>query len=237
MWLPCPVDTSKGALRTLTEDDKHSLLNVRRNLVVKGTLTNFFVDDRSSLTLMKIRSRTRRAMMQAKRRNQPMMAVFIDYAQLVGADETDDARRHEQMTALAKGLKILATENNLIVVCLAQLNDDSRAFNRLPRGEDIRECKDMRSHCDKMILLHNASGMARRAKIRSSEELSREVRSEVVDCIIDKNRGAKEGRVCIVFNPSLSSFSDITDEDRERHLAAEQTANEAAANARHKGKR
>jgi replicative DNA helicase len=108
--------------------------------------------------------------------------------------------------------------------------------NRLPRGEDLRESKAIRADADKVILLHNGSAMARRSEMRMGDEVEAELGAEVVDVIIDKSRGGREGRTAIVFWPQTSSFAPITRDGYEAHLAQQRAAFEAAGGGR-KGRR
>jgi replicative DNA helicase len=68
------------------------------------------------------------------------------------------------------------------------------------------------------------------------EEIEAAFGAEVVDVIIDKSRGGREGRTAIVFWPQTSSFAPITRDGYEAHLAQQRAAFEAAGGGR-KGRR
>ncbi len=182
-------------------------------------LPNVYLDDRSGLAPTQIRATARRVQARARRDGFELRVLVVDYVQLV--DATGDARRpterrERELASASVALKNLAKDLGLPVVVLAQINDDPRRERRLPTKEDLRECKAIGNDADKVVLLHNPSAVARRQTRRTRDEVDGDLAGELVDLIIDKNRGGREGRVSVLFFPSLTLFADASPEDIAR---------------------
>jgi replicative DNA helicase len=191
---------------------------------------NVYFDDRPGLTVLKIRARARRVAAQARRKGQRLRAILVDYIQLL--DGTSDAttrpeRRERELAAISVGLKNLAKEIGVAVFVLAQLNDDAHQKNRLPRKEDLRECKAIPHDADKVILIWNEAAFARSHEHREPGAI---FDPEAADFLIDKNRGGETGRVLVWFVPHLVKFRSMTREERDRILDERRTAREQKTN-------
>jgi replicative DNA helicase len=227
------IDTSAAARKRLTDENKHALDHLDTKLKTSLWFRNVWIRDVPNLTPSMIRRDARRVFALAKRQSTPLGFILVDYLQLVGADEPEgrggDERHERQLAKVSASMKALAKELGLVVVVLAQLNEDARTQNRLPRGEDLRGSRSMRMDADKLILLHNPSAIARRGERRMGAVVDREVAPEVVDLILDKNRGGAEGRIAVMFHPALSTFATITPERLARHIEQENAAMARAA--------
>ena len=226
------IDTSAGSRGKLTDENKWALDGLDRKLATSLAFQNVWIRDVPNLTPSMIRREARRVFALAKRQGTPLACIMVDYIQLLDADAPEgragDERRERQLAKVSGALKALAKELGVVCVVLAQLNEDARTSNRLPRGEDLKECKAMRADADKLLLLHNPSAIARRGERRMGAAADREVAPEVVDIIVDKNRGGVEGRVAVVFHPALSTFADITPAQLARHIEQENAADARA---------
>jgi replicative DNA helicase len=118
-------------------------------------------------------------------------------------------RFEREVAYISKELKKLAKQLGCVIIALAQLNEDARTEKRFPRGEDLSQCKALRHDADKVILINNDSAIERRTQERDDEAEHVELPSEVVQLIVDKNRGGREGMVHVIFRPSHSSFGDM----------------------------
>jgi replicative DNA helicase len=182
-------------------------------------LPNIYLDDRGGLTPVQMRSQARRVQTQARRDGFSLRLILVDYVQLIdGAAEgrRPQERREREIAAVSIALKNMAKELGVPIVVLAQLNDDPRREKRLPRKEDLRECKAIGNDADKVILIHNPSAVARRQARRTREGLDDVLEGELVDLIVDKNRGAREGKVSVLFFPSYTLFANASPEDVAR---------------------
>lgn len=109
-----------------------------------------YVDDMPALTVMALRARARRMVQQYG-----IKAIFIDYLQLMTAPAFAKESRQVEVAAISRGIKALARELNLPIVCLSQLNrgPESRSDNR-PRMSDLRESGSIEQDADVIMLLH-----------------------------------------------------------------------------------
>ena len=108
-----------------------------------------YIDDLAGSTLLQIRARARR--MVAK---YDVKAVFIDYIQLITTGGRVESRQQE-VSAISRGLKALARELNIPVVCMSQLNrsPEQREGHR-PRLSDLRESGSLEQDADVVAMLH-----------------------------------------------------------------------------------
>ena len=108
-----------------------------------------FIDDLAGSTLLQIRARARR--MVAKH---DVKAVFIDYIQLITTGGRVESRQLE-VSAISRGLKALARELSIPVICMSQLNrsPEQREGHR-PRLSDLRESGSLEQDADVVALLH-----------------------------------------------------------------------------------
>ena len=65
-----------------------------------------------------------------------LFAVFVDYAQLVGADAIRGANREQEVAQVSTALRRLAMQEKLCVVVLSQLNDDGKLRESRRLGMD-----------------------------------------------------------------------------------------------------
>ncbi len=108
-----------------------------------------FIDDLAGSTLLQIRARARR--MVAKH---SVKAIVIDYIQLITTGGRVESRQLE-VSEISRGLKALARELNIPVICLSQLNrsPEQREGHR-PRLSDLRESGSLEQDSDVVALLH-----------------------------------------------------------------------------------
>ncbi|NIT92970.1 MAG: AAA family ATPase [Gammaproteobacteria bacterium] len=108
-----------------------------------------YVDDMAGSTLLQIRARARRMVVK-----HDVKAVFVDYIQLITTGGRAESRQLE-VSEISRGLKALARELNVPVICLSQLNRaaEQREGHR-PRLSDLRESGSLEQDADVVGLLH-----------------------------------------------------------------------------------
>lgn len=108
------------------------------------------VDDTAGLTVMALRARARRMATQHNVR-----CIMVDYLQLLTAPGSSRESRQVEVSAISRGIKGLARELNIPVICLSQLNraSEQREGNR-PRMSDLRESGSIEQDADVVMLLH-----------------------------------------------------------------------------------
>jgi replicative DNA helicase len=109
-----------------------------------------YIDDTPGLTILALRARARRMVAQHNVR-----CFIIDYLQLLSAPGSGRESRQVEVSAISRGIKALARELSVPIICLSQLNraSEQREGNR-PRMSDLRESGSIEQDADVVILLH-----------------------------------------------------------------------------------
>jgi replicative DNA helicase len=120
--------------------------------VAAGDLENSpsFIDDSPTLTILQLRAKARRL----KEAHQ-IQCIFLDYLQLMSYSGRADSRQ-EQITEISRGIKALARELDIPILCAAQLNrGPADRDSHRPRMSDLRESGSIEQDADVVMLLHN----------------------------------------------------------------------------------
>ena len=150
------------AQRLLASYSKFDLRQMRRGAINPEAWTNLqlaaddlekaplFIDDSATLTILQLRAKARRLAA-----SQGIQCIFVDYLQLMSYSGRAD-NRQEQITEISRGIKALARELEVPVICAAQLNrgPTDRPSQR-PRMSDLRESGSLEQDADVVMLLHN----------------------------------------------------------------------------------
>lgn len=173
--------------RNLTDDQKSELYNDGNSLID----LRIQIDDAPQRTISQISALAR---MQKRRRG--LDVLVVDYLQLVTPDNAQ-ATRDQQVSAMSRGLKCLAKDLQIPVVCLAQLN---RAIemrdNKRPRLSDLRESGAIEQDADIVMFLDRPSTYNTQADDRDAS------------LILAKHRNGPTGSVELDWNPITMTFTD-----------------------------
>jgi replicative DNA helicase len=145
------VDSHKLRRGMLSRQDKDRLGYAVGDL----SQGQIFIDDTPGLTLMDLRTKARRLKLQHN-----IEIIALDYLQLMEAPSRSDNRQQE-IASISRGIKALARELNVPVICLSQLNRASESEQRLPRTSDLRESGSIEQDADVVMLLHREAVMHR----------------------------------------------------------------------------
>lgn len=189
---------------------------------------NFYIDDNPHLTLNGLRSKLRKL----KNKDSSISIVFIDYLQLMSEVKgMRESARHEIVSEISRGLKLLARELDMPIIALSQLNRslDSRDDKR-PILSDLRESGAIEQDADIILFLYRDEvykereskqriARARSAKNRGDnnqeiEEPYKAPPKEEAELIIAKNRNGETKTVNVYFNKRYTLFED-KDEDKD----------------------
>lgn len=143
------------------------------------------IDDTANQGVLRIAANARRL-----RLRHGIGLVIVDYLQLIEPENRRDPR-HEQVSEIARRLKLLARDIAVPVVTMAQLNrkPEDRADQR-PRSSDLRESGGLEAHADTIMLLH------------------RQGDTDVIDVIVDKQRNGPTGEVSLFFRKQFQRFEN-----------------------------
>ena len=123
--------------------------------------------------------------------------LFIDYLQRLCAGGKRD---NLEMALISSELKSLATELNIPIVCLSQLNRgvESRP-DKHPMMSDLRDSGGIEQDADVIMLLYR------------DEYYNPETQTpNQLEIIIPKNRNDQIGKTTLYFEKNLMSFKEIT---------------------------
>lgn len=164
-----------------------------------------YVDDKPSLSIEQIISRTHRIGVEAP----PVVMVVIDYLLLVGSSPNmrSDERRQQWDYAMKRS-KVLAKDQKCVVVMLQQLRRDAEKERR-PRLSDLKETGASEEDADIVILIH-----------RPTETKKNDIGERFL--LVEKHRNGKTGEVSVLFRPDLTRFDNMAQDHAGHYLDDDQ---------------
>ena len=160
----------------------------------------FYIDDTPALSVMEVRSRSRRLMRDVGQRG----LIIVDYLQLMRANRDVDSREQE-ISMISRSLKGLAKELDVPVVALSQLNRqvESRADKR-PMLSDLRESGAIEQDADLIAFVYRDEFYDK----ASTEE-------GVAEIIIAKQRNGPLGTAKLLFRKEYTLFENLSEREEE----------------------
>jgi len=154
-----------------------------------------WVDDSPGMTILDLRAKARRLKLQ-----HDVKCIMIDYMQLM--DNPGPESRQQQISEISRGVKSVARELNIPVICLSQLNraTEGRDGHR-PRMSDLRESGSIEQDADVVMLLH------REDYYRMSEPDF--VPDNIAELIVAKQRNGPTGTVKLTFDNKSTRFRNL----------------------------
>lgn len=127
--------------------------------------------------------------------------IVVDYMQLMGTPSAEN--RQQEVSALSRGLKSLASELDVPIVALSQLNRnaESRA-DKKPAMSDLRESGSLEQDANVVILMH-----------REDAYENQSPRAGEVDLIVAKNRSGPKATITCAFQGHYSRVTDMAKDD------------------------
>ena len=123
--------------------------------------------------------------------------VIVDYLQLIKPDSKYRGNRFAEVGEISHSLKAIATDMEIPVIVLSQLNRASVSRdNKEPTMSELRESGDIEQDASVIMLLWNLDDDGRKK-----------------GCKVEKNRQGKIGRVEMIFNGDLMRFEEVSDKD------------------------
>ncbi len=151
-----------------------------------------YIDDTPGITVSEISAKCRRLKME-----RGLDLVVIDYLQLMESGRRESNRATE-ISAISRALKIMAKDLNVPVLAGSQLNRSSESEKRRPRISDMRESGSIEQDADLILILYNPSG----------DEEGGEP-SNILECIVAKNRAGSTGTVKMAWRGEYTKFTDL----------------------------
>lgn len=123
--------------------------------------------------------------------------AIVDYLQLIKAEGRYRGNRFAEVGEISHSLKNLATDLNIPVIVLSQLNRASVGReDKEPSMSELRESGDIEQDASVILLLWNLDNDGKEK-----------------GCKVEKNRQGKIGKVTLRFNGDLMRFEELTDKD------------------------
>ena len=183
-----------------------------------------FIDDTPALTIAALRTRARRL-----KRKHDIGLVIVDYLQLLQGSGRANDNRVNEISEISRGLKTLAKELDVPVIALSQLSraveqrDDKR-----PMLSDLRESGSIEQDADMVWFIYREDYYvaAREPKrpVESDDAKVHEAHAAwasemervfgLAELIVAKQRHGATGKVRLRFEPRITRFSDLAEEDR-----------------------
>jgi replicative DNA helicase len=183
------IDSHKFRTGDLNQEDK---ARIPRSLS-RLSDAPLWIDDAGSATVVEMGAKLRRL-----KRDKGLSLVVVDYLQLVSA-RGRFGNRNEEVSSITRGLKGLAKELKVPVLCLSQLTRAPEREDREPRLADLRESGAIEQDADVVMFIHRPNFY------KKSDEVSVEERGEA-DLIIAKQRNGPTDAIRFVFQGSFTRF-------------------------------
>ncbi len=178
------IDSKKLQTGDLSDSDWENLLSSSTVL----SKLDLRMDDNPAITVNEMKAKCRRV--------ENLGLIIIDYLQLMqGSKRTDN--RSQEVSEISRGLKIMAKELNVPVLCLSQLSraNESRGDKR-PMLSDLRESGAIEQDADIVMFLYRDSYYNKEAENPNEAE-----------CIVAKNRHGETGTVTLEWIGRYTTFS------------------------------
>lgn len=183
------VDSQRISKGTLQEQD-WTRLSAALGRLAEAPI---FIDDSANVTLMEMRAKCRR--LKAKH---GLGLVIIDYLQLMQSPRKSENRQQE-VSEISRGLKIMARDLELPVVCASQLNRgvEFRSDKR-PLLGDLRESGSIEQDSDLVMFIYRDEVYHPDTEARGEAELH-----------VAKHRNGPTGKVTLAFMNQYTKFASI----------------------------
>ena len=136
--------------------------------------------------------------------------AVVDYIQLMGGNSTSGRmeNRNQEVGKISRELKILAVEQNIVLIVLSQLN---REGTERPTINQLRESGQIEQDADMIMLLYSPT---KADDVRPQEMVEQWRRmtahgSRLVECILAKARNGMNGVTLLEFVPGIMRYLPI----------------------------
>jgi len=193
------VDSQKFRAGYLNQEERRKLSHALHELVEAP----LYIDDTPGLHLMDMHAKLRRLKDQ---RHGDVKLVIVDYLQLMtGRGRFEN--RNQEVSALSRGMKLLAKELNVPMLVLSQLSRavETRQGDHRPQLSDLRESGSIEQDADLV-------GFVFREEVYNK---NREDLRGLAELIIAKQRNGPVGTVNLVFLHAQTKFENRAEDTGE----------------------
>jgi replicative DNA helicase len=186
-----------------------------------------YIDDTPALSIAALRARARRL-----KRRHDIGLIVVDYLQLLQGSGRAQDNRVNEISEISRGLKTLAKELNVPVLALSQL---SRAVeqreDKRPMLSDLRESGSIEQDADIVLFVYRedyyVGSREPKRPVEGDDAKTHEAHAQwaadmervygLAELIVAKQRHGSTGKVRMRFEPRITKFSDLAEEDRGGH--------------------
>ena len=159
-----------------------------------------FIDDSANTTVLEIRTKARRLQSE-----HGLGMIVIDYLQLMEGTSGGTDNRVQEVSAISRGLKLLARELNIPVLCLSQLNRSVELTKpAIPKLAHLRESGSIEQDADVVLFIYRKAA----DKNYRPEDLAPEEKS-LAEIHISKHRNGPTGMIKVFFDSQRASFKNL----------------------------
>jgi replicative DNA helicase len=191
------VDSQRFRMGYLTAEERRKLNHALQELAEAP----LYIDDTAGLHLMDMHAKLRRLNSERK-----LGMVIVDYLQLMSSRGRVE-NRNQEVSALSRGLKLMAKELNVPMIVLSQLSRavETRQGDHRPVLSDLRESGSIEQDADVV-------GFIFREEVYNRD---REDLKGLAELIIAKQRNGPVGTVNLVFLHAQTKFENRAEDTGE----------------------
>jgi replicative DNA helicase len=187
------VDATRMRTGRLSQDDWPRVSQAADRL----SKARLFIDDSEGMTVAEMRTKARRL-----RSRHGLDLVVVDYIQLMESAPTSrrrDENRVQELSAISRGLKLLARDLDVPVICVSQLNrgPDARTDKR-PLISDLRESGAIEQDADLVLLIYRDDYYNDDSDMKGIAEVN-----------LAKHRNGPTDRVKLAFMGTYAKFGSL----------------------------
>ena len=159
-----------------------------------------YIDDTAGCTITDLRAKCRRLAMAEK----DLGLIVIDYLQLMEGSGRED--RMQQVSAISRGLKVLARELNVPIISLSQLSRAVESRNdKRPMLSDLRESGSIEQDADIVMFIYRDEYYN---KTEEEDDAQKAANKGMAEVIIAKHRNGAVGTVELLFQANITKFKN-----------------------------
>ena len=191
------VDSQRFRAGFLSQEERRKLNHSLHELVEAP----LYIDDTAGLNIMDMHAKLRRVQQEQK-----IGLVIVDYLQLMSCPGRQE-NRNQEVSALSRGMKLLAKELNVPMMVLSQLSRavETRQGDHRPQLSDLRESGSIEQDADLV-------GFIFREEVYHRE---REDLRGLAELIVAKQRNGPVGTVNLVFLHAQTKFENRAEDTGE----------------------
>lgn len=162
-----------------------------------------YVDDTSGCTITDLRAKCRRLKMKEKN----LGLIVIDYLQLMEGVGKED--RLQQISAISRGLKILAKDLDVPVIALSQLSRavETRTGNK-PQLSDLRDSGAIEQDADIVMFIYREDYYKQTEGAEDNDNNAPKAANGESEIIIAKHRNGPVGSIKLLFQGNITKFKN-----------------------------